>query len=92
MNADADGPAFRAAVLAWYDRQGRTLPFRGTSDPYLVLVSEAILQQTQVSRGGPAWETFVARFPTVQALAEASPAEDPPDVRVDRTDRQAKGD
>ena len=75
MNADVDGPAFRAAVLDWYDRQGRRLPFRGPTDPYLVLVSEAILQQTQVSRGGPAWEAFVARFPTVQALAEASPAD-----------------
>ena len=55
--------------------QGRRLPFRGPTDPYLVLVSETILQQTQVARGGPAWEAFVARFPTVEALAAASPAD-----------------
>jgi A/G-specific adenine glycosylase len=79
--ADLDGldgldrSAFRAAVLDWYDRQGRRLPFRGPTDPYLVLVSETILQQTQVSRGGPAWTAFSARFPTVWALAAASPAD-----------------
>jgi A/G-specific adenine glycosylase len=67
--------ALRATVLGWYDVNGRSLPFRGTTDPYLVLVSETILQQTQVSRGGPAWETFIRRFPTVEALAAASPAD-----------------
>ncbi len=66
---------FRRALLAWFDAEGRALPFRGTTDPYLVLVSEAILQQTQVSRGGPAWAAFVARFPTVEALAAATPAD-----------------
>jgi A/G-specific adenine glycosylase len=70
-----DVAAFQAAVLDWYASDGRRLPFRGTTDPYLVLVSEAILQQTQVSRGGPAWQAFVARFPTVQALAAATPAD-----------------
>jgi A/G-specific adenine glycosylase len=67
--------AFRRSVLAWYGREGRRLPFRGTTDPYLVLVSETILQQTQVSRGGPAWQVFTARFPTVEALAASSPAD-----------------
>lgn len=67
--------AIRTAVLDWYDREGRRLPFRGTTDPYLVLVSETILQQTQVTRGGPAWEAFVDRFPTVEALAAASPGD-----------------
>ncbi|MEO8228680.1 MAG: A/G-specific adenine glycosylase [Chloroflexota bacterium] len=70
-----DVGALQAAVLGWYAREGRQLPFRGTTDPYLVLVSEAILQQTQVSRGGPAWQAFVTRFPTVQALATATPAD-----------------
>ncbi len=70
-----DVARFRSAVLAWYDAQGRALPFRGTTDPYLVLVSETILQQTQVSRGAPAWEAFVTRFPTVEALAAATPAD-----------------
>ncbi len=67
--------AFRNAVLAWYRREGRSFPFRGTTDPYLVLVSETILQQTQVARGGPAWQAFTTRFPTVESLAEASPAD-----------------
>ena len=61
--------AVRRAVLEWYRREGRSFPFRGTTDPYLVLVSETILQQTQVSRGGPAWQAFTARFPTVESLA-----------------------
>ena len=67
--------AVRRAVLEWYRREGRSFPFRGTTDPYLVLVSETILQQTQVSRGGPAWQAFTARFPTVESLAAASPAD-----------------
>jgi A/G-specific adenine glycosylase len=50
------------------------LAFRGTTDPYLVLVSETLLQQTQISRGGPAWVRFTAEFPTVQSLAAATPA------------------
>lgn len=49
------------------------MPFRGTTDPYLVLVSETLLQQTQISRGGPAWVRFTAEFPTVQSLAAATP-------------------
>ncbi len=70
-----DAAAIRAAVLDWFDREGRHFPFRGTTDPYRVLVSETILQQTQVARGGPAWEAFVERFPTVQTLAAASPGD-----------------
>ena len=62
-------------VLGWFDREGRSFAFRGTRDPYAVLVSEVILQQTQVGRGEPAWRTLMARFPTIEALAAASPAE-----------------
>jgi A/G-specific adenine glycosylase len=62
------------AVLPWYDRQARAFEFRGLRDPYAVLVSEIILQQTQASRGEPAWRAFMTRFPTVAALAAASPA------------------
>jgi A/G-specific adenine glycosylase len=61
-------------VLGWFDQHGRSLPFRGTRDPYLVLVSETLLQQTQISRGGPAWLRFTAEFPTVESLAVATPA------------------
>ena len=68
-------PAARDAILDWYDQRGRTLPFRRTSDPYAVLVSETMAQQTQAARAGEAWLRFVERFPNVQALAAASPAD-----------------
>jgi A/G-specific adenine glycosylase len=61
-----------AALLAWYARQGRVhLPWRTTRDPYRILVSETMLQQTQVERVIPLYEAFVARFPTFEALAAA---------------------
>jgi A/G-specific adenine glycosylase len=63
------------AILAWYRIAGRSLPFRVTRDPWAVLVSEVMAQQTQVSRVGPAWESFMIRFPTPLALASATPAD-----------------
>jgi len=68
-------PEARDAILAWYASRGRTLPFRDTSDPYAILVSEAMAQQTQAARAGAAWTRFMARFPTVESLAEAPPAD-----------------
>jgi A/G-specific adenine glycosylase len=68
-------PAARDAILAWYVDHGRFLAFRRTSDPYAVLVSEAMAQQTQAARAGEAWLRFLERFPTVGALAAASPAD-----------------
>lgn len=65
----------REALLAWYAANGRKLAFRRTSDPYAVLVSEVIAQQTQAARAADRWERFMARFPTVQALASATAAE-----------------
>jgi A/G-specific adenine glycosylase len=65
----------RAAVLTWFDARGRDLAFRGTLDPYAILVSEVMAQQTQVSRVVEAWPRFLERFPTVAALADASPAD-----------------
>ena len=65
----------RAAVLAWYDARGRALAFRGTRDPYAILVSEVMAQQTQISRVVEAWSRFLDRFPTVAALAAATPAD-----------------
>ena len=65
----------RAAVLAWFDARGRALSFRGTRDPYAILVSEVMAQQTQISRVVEAWSRFIDRFPTVEALAAASPAD-----------------
>lgn len=58
-----------AALLAWYARQRRTLPWRDETDPYLILVSEVMLQQTQASRVIPFYDRFVARFPTIESLA-----------------------
>jgi A/G-specific adenine glycosylase len=68
-------PEARAALLAWYDVNGRSLAFRSTRDPYAVLVSEVMAQQTQIARVVPAWEAFLDRFPTVEALAAAPAAE-----------------
>jgi len=59
-------------ILHWYDRHQRDLPWRRTADPYAVWVSEIMLQQTQVQTVLPYYRRFLARFPTVQALAAAS--------------------
>ena len=63
-------------LLAWYDRHRRVLPWRARkgerSDPYRVWLSEIMLQQTTVKAVGPYFEKFVARWPTVDALGEAS--------------------
>ena len=67
----AVAPEARAAILAWYAERGRPLAFRRTRDPYAVLVSEAMAQQTQAARAAEAWERFMARFPTVEVLAAA---------------------
>jgi A/G-specific adenine glycosylase len=62
-------------VLAWYARTARDLPWRHTRDPYAILVSEVMLQQTQVERVVPRYERWLERWPTVAALAAASPAD-----------------
>lgn len=64
----------RRAVLRWYAGQARDLPWRRTRDPYAVLVSEVMLQQTQAGRVAGRFERFMASFPTVEALAAAPPA------------------
>src|ERR1051325_6561788 len=58
-------------MLSWYEIERRDLPWRRTRDPYRILVSEIMLQQTQVERVIPKYEEFLARFPTVLDLAEA---------------------
>jgi A/G-specific adenine glycosylase len=63
---------FARAVLAWYRRHKRDLPWRRTSDPYRILVSEIMLQQTQVHRVIPKYREFLRRYPSVAALARAS--------------------
>jgi A/G-specific adenine glycosylase len=62
-------------LLTWYRRHRRDLPWRRTQDPYAILVSEVMLQQTQVSRVLPRYLDWLERWPTAQALADASPAD-----------------
>jgi len=64
-----------ALLLAWYSEKGRDLPWRRTRDPYAVLVSEVMLQQTQVERVVPRYLAWLERWPTVDALAAAAPAD-----------------
>ncbi|HEU5362983.1 MAG TPA: A/G-specific adenine glycosylase [Gaiellaceae bacterium] len=65
----------RGRLLAWYSRSGRDLPWRRTRDPYAILVSEVMLQQTQVERVIPRWHAWLERWPTVESLAAAPAAE-----------------
>lgn len=67
--------AFRRRLLAWYRRNGRDLPWRRTRDPYRVLVSEMMLQQTQVARVVPKYREWLRRYPSLEALAAASAGE-----------------
>jgi A/G-specific adenine glycosylase len=70
-----DLDALREALLVWYARVRRDLPWRRTTDPYAILVSEVMLQQTQVARVVPRYLEWLARWPTAAALAAASRAE-----------------
>jgi len=62
-------------IGAWYQENGRALPWRATDNPYFIWLSEIMLQQTRVAQGLPYWERFIATFPTVQHLA-AAPLDD----------------
>lgn len=67
--------AVRSALLAWFAANRRDLPWRHSRDPYRILVSEVMLQQTQVDRVLPYYEAFLTRFPDVQSLASAPTAD-----------------
>ena len=67
--------AFQRRLLAWYRIHQRNLPWRKTRDPYKILVSEIMLQQTQVDRVMPKYREFLSRYPTLEALAGARPTE-----------------
>ena len=69
--------ALQRRLLAWYGQHGRDLPWRRTRDPYAILVSEVMLQQTQVQRALLYYDKFLSRYPTVEDLARA----DEPEVR-----------
>src|ERR671930_1318753 len=62
-------------LLAWFDEHARDLPWRRTRDPYAILVSEVMLQQTQVERVVPRYLAWLERWPTVEELAAASPGD-----------------
>ena len=70
---------FRRRLLGWYRKHGRDLPWRHTRDPYHILVSEMMLQQTQVDRVLPKYEEWLRKYPSLEALAAARARE------VDRT-------
>jgi A/G-specific adenine glycosylase len=62
-------------LLAWFRTDARELPWRKSRDPYAILVSEVMSQQTQVDRVVPRWQRWLERWPTVEALAAASPGD-----------------
>ena len=62
---------FRSRLLAWYRAHGRDLPWRKTGDPYHILVSEVMLQQTQVDRVLPKYHEWLEKYPSLEALASA---------------------
>ncbi len=74
MAREAD-PEVKRVLLAWYRDNARAVPWRDTRDPYAILVREVMLQQTQVDRVIPYWTAWLERWPTVESLAEASPAD-----------------
>src|SRR3990167_8326326 len=67
--------SFQQEVLSHYRREGRDLPWRKTDDPYMILISEVMLQQTQVSRVMEKYTAWLKRFPDFKALANASVAD-----------------
>jgi A/G-specific adenine glycosylase len=67
--------ALQAAALNWFDDHGRDLAFRRTTDPWAVLVSEVMAQQTQAARAAEAWTVFMRRYPSPEVLAAASDAD-----------------
>lgn len=68
----ASVPEFRRRLLRWFRCHGRDLPWRRTRNPYHVIVSEFMLQQTQVSRVEDYYHRFIGRYPSIESLAEAS--------------------
>jgi A/G-specific adenine glycosylase len=74
MPQDAMDTVVSARVLDWYAAHGRSLAFREATDPWAILVSEVMAQQTQAARAADAWTRFMAIFPTAASLAAATPA------------------
>jgi A/G-specific adenine glycosylase len=75
LPAPPDRRRFRQRLLSWYRRHGRDLPWRKTDDPYHILVSEIMLQQTQVDRVLPKYAEWLGKYPSLHALAAAPEAD-----------------
>lgn len=75
MHRSTGHPTITERLLSWYESHGRKLPWRETRDPYRIWISEIILQQTRIAQGGDYYLRFIARFPTIQSLAEADEEE-----------------
>jgi A/G-specific adenine glycosylase len=75
LPASAERRRFRQRLLTWYRRHGRDLPWRRTDDPYHILVSEIMLQQTQVERVLPKYAEWLEKYPSFHALAAAPEAD-----------------
>jgi len=73
LPAPVERQGFRRRLLTWYWKHGRDLPWRRTRDPYRILVSEIMLQQTQVDRVIPKYKEWLKKYPTLKALAAARP-------------------
>ncbi|MBB3186896.1 A/G-specific adenine glycosylase [Microbacter margulisiae] len=71
MNQNSDNSHFSNALINWYSNNKRDLPWRNTQDPYIIWISEIILQQTRVAQGVDYFLRFIQRFPDVKSLAEA---------------------
>jgi len=79
LPTDTQRRTFRRQLLRWYDVHGRDLPWRNTDDPYHILVSEVMLQQTQVDRVLPKYAEWLGKYPSLAVLAD-SPIEDVADT------------
>jgi A/G-specific adenine glycosylase len=75
MTSTKPGDISHENLIDWYERNRRRLPWRETRDPYRILVSEVMLQQTQADRVVPKYHEFLERFPTIQAVADAPTSE-----------------
>ena len=67
--------SFSHKLIEWYDVKKRSLPWRNTKDPYIIWISEIILQQTRVEQGTSYFNRFIDEFPTISSLASASETE-----------------
>jgi A/G-specific adenine glycosylase len=75
LPSPAERQRFRRQLLGWYRAHGRDLPWRNTDDPYHILVSEIMLQQTQVDRVLPKYQEWLQKYPSFEVLADAPPDE-----------------